>query len=118
MFGIGEGIDGRNAAVIGECLYKALRTGADDGTVDHTAHDTGGVPDWLSAPELEIAGSEKHDGAAELTHPHLETDAGARRGFGEDHGPCLTGERLRFMGATLGFQLLGQSDQRLDVGCR
>jgi hypothetical protein len=53
--------------------------GADHDAVDIAREHAGGVGDRLAAAELNVARREKQRVAAELPHPDLERDAGARR---------------------------------------
>ena len=80
--------------VVGEFLDVALGEGAEDGAVDHAAQDAGGVLDGFAAAELDFAGGQEHDLAAQLADADLEGDAGAGGGLGEEHGPGLAGQGL------------------------
>ena len=103
MLVVGEGVDGGDAGEIGEFLDVALGEGADDGAVEHSAQDAGGVLDGFAAAKLDIAGGKEHDLAAELADADLEGDAGACGRFGEDMRPGLAGQRLR--GVMAAFRL-------------
>ena len=89
-----EGIDGGNAGIVGELLDVALREGAEDGAVDHPAQHARGVLDRLAAAKLDFAGGQEDRLPAQLADADLEGHAGAGGGFGEQHGPGLTGQRL------------------------
>lgn len=115
MLLIGEGIDGGDVCEVGEVDDVLLRVGADDGTVDHAAHDAGGVLDVLAPAELDIVFGEEHDVASELADADLEGDAGAGGGFGEDEGPGLSGERLGFVCAAGGFHFDGEVDKGVEL---
>ncbi len=92
MLVIGEGVNGGDTRVARKLFHVVLREGAEYGAMDHPAQDARGVLDWFAAAKLDLAGREEDYLAAQLADAHLEGDPGARGGFGEQHGPGLTGQ--------------------------
>ena len=106
VLGIGERVDGGDAAVFGKVLDVRLGESADDGAVAHAAEDAGGIGNGFTAAELDIIGSEKEDVAAEFADADLEGDAGARRGLRKHERPALMAERVFIEAAAIGLHRL------------
>lgn len=114
MFVVGECVDGGYAGEFCEIDHILLGEGADDGAVDHASEDAGGVFDRFSAAELDIVFREEHRESAKFADADFEGDAGAGGGFGENHGPRLSG-KLFAIPAALAFQDFGGVDQVGDL---
>ena len=114
MFLVGQRIDRADAAEFRELFDITVRVGADDGAVDHAAHDARGVADGFAAAELDIVGGEKNGLSAQLADADFETQARARRGFGEHDGPALAGQRGFGVGSAVVFELGGAREDLVD----
>lgn len=106
VLGIGERVDGGDAAVFGKVFDVRLCESADDGTVAHAAEDACGVGNRFAAAELDIVGGEKEDVAPEFADADLEGNAGARRGLGKHERPALVAERVFIEAAAIGLHRL------------
>src|SRR6185312_17403479 len=74
------------------------------------------VAERLAAAELEVAGREVERVAAELGHPDLEGDAGARRGLLKDHRERAAGEEMVLLAARLALlQVVGEIEHGQEV---
>ena len=103
---------------MGEVLHILLGEGADDGSVEHPAHDARGVLDRFTAAKLDVVGAQEEGVAAEFPDADFEADAGARGGFAEDQPPTLVFEGVLGMAAPGGLEGLGQGEDFGDVGGR
>ena len=116
---VGEAVDHRDLAVLGEVLDVLLGEGADHDAVDVAAHHVGGVLDRLADAELDVVGVEEDGLGAELLDAHLEAHPGARRGLHEDHGDGAAGEqRVRDAVLLRVLELGGEVEQGDDLGRR
>jgi len=96
MFGVSQCVDGGKAGESGELLDVLLRIGADDRAMNHAAQDAGRVHDRFAAAQLNVSGIEKQGMAPEFADADFKGDARAGGGLGEQQGPDLAGQRLRF----------------------
>ena len=103
MLVIGEGIDDGKIGVVCEIDDVLLGEGTDDHAMDHSTKDASGVFDRFTASELDFISGEKHRKAAEFADADFERHASTGGGFGENHRPCLTCERLGCVMSALGF---------------
>ena len=102
--------------VAGELLDVVLVEGADHDPVDVAREHGRGVLQRLAAAELQVAGGEVERVPAELRHPDLERDAGARRGLLEDHRERAAGEEVVLLAALLALlELVGEVEHGLEL---
>ena len=116
MLGVGERVDRADAAEAREFFDVVLRERADDGAVDHAAHDARGVSDGLAAAELDVVGCEKNRLSAQLADADLEAQARASGGFREHDRPAFAGERGVGMGAAEAFHGRRAFEEFVDPG--
>ena len=86
---VGEGVDHRDGAVLGQFVQLDLPEGAHDHAVHIAGKDAGSVAQGLGASELAFVGGHEDGGAAKLTDGHVKGNAGARGGFFENEGRDL-----------------------------
>ena len=85
MAEIGQAVDDRAGAVLGQIDGRLMAIGADHDDVGIFAQDAGEIGDALAAAEAGLVAQEDR-AAAEMGHAGLETDPRAQRGFLEDQG--------------------------------
>ena len=114
---VGEAVDHRDLAVVGEVLDVLLGEGADHDAVDVAAHHVGGVLDGLPDAQLDVVGVQEHGLGAELLDPDLEAHARARTGLHEHHGDGAAGEEgMRHAPPAHVLELGGEVEQGDDLG--
>jgi len=111
---VGESVDHRDLAVLGEVVDVLLGEGADHDAVDVAAHHVRGVLDGLADAQLDVVGAEEHGLGAELLDADLEAHAGARAGLHEDHGDGAAGEHGMRLAALLSRLELGSEVEQRD----
>ena len=115
MLVVGEGVDGRDSGKLSEIDDVLLCVRADDGAMEHSAHDAGGIANGFAAAELDIGCGEEHDIPAEFANADLERDAGAGGGFAKDECPALAGERFFVVVAAGGFHDLSELEDLINL---
>ena len=118
MLLVGEGVDGRDAGKPCKGFDIGLLEGADNGSVDHPTKDPRGVFDRFPATQLDLAGGEEEDIAAEFADTDLETDARAGRGLGEEETPALAGKGAGGVAAPGFLEPGGEVEDPEDLGLR
>src|SRR5262249_55827483 len=81
-----QAVDHRHARAARQLPYPLIGSGADHDAVEVAGEDPSCVGDRLSAGQLELVGAQDDRRRAQLRHPDLERDTGARRGLLEDQG--------------------------------
>ena len=90
---VGETVDDRHRGVLGEFDHVGVVEDACHDEIDVPGDGTRSVANRLSVTEVDVVRTEKDGVTAELCHPRLEGDAGACRGFLENHRQRLVGQR-------------------------
>ena len=106
---VGQTVDDRDRAVLGELLDFFLRIGTDHNTVKVTRQHACGILYGLTASDLQIARAEEERRAAEVVHTDLKGNTRSRRGFLEDHTERLSLENMMLDSVFLFiFELVGK----------
>ena len=113
---VGEHVDHRDLAVLGEAFEHLVRSGAHADRGDVAREHERRVAQRLAARELQLVGAQ-HDGvAAELVDADLEGDARARRGLLEDQRDAAPVQRARGQRRRLQLQRAVEQRRQLAGG--
>ena len=116
MAEVGQAVDDRDGAVLGQVFHFLLGKGADHDAVQIAAQNAGGVFHGFAAADLQVVGRKEHAHAAQLVDAGLEGNTGAGGGLLEDHAQGLALQGL-VVDAVLQliFQLVGHVQQLHDL---
>ena len=92
---VGESVDDRDGAGVGESLHLGVVKRPHHEAVDEARQHARGVGDSFAPAELDVAPAEKKRIAAQFVDADLEGDTGAGARLGKNHRPRLPRERLR-----------------------
>ena len=115
---VGQPVDHRAVAVLGQIDGRHVRVGPQDDDVNIFAQHAAEIGDALAAAETDVLAEEERT-AAEVDHRRLEAHAGPQRLLLEEQGHHPAGQqRLAETALELGFQVFGDGEDALDFGSR
>mgnify|MGYP007034008736 CR=1 FL=1 len=82
---VGQAVDHRHARIVRQFLDLGVIVGADHDRIDHPAKHAGGIGNRFPASDLGCPRIHDQRRSAQLTHRHVERDAGAGAVLFKDH---------------------------------